>query len=234
MFGVKRIWISIQRTRHKSVEINLLSINDSLSGTCVEFDRSESSLSLKIRRRAKRDTINLKRRPRRMLIRLRLCDTTLPYASAVARQQSRIAVTIVQIRGHLIARLTRTTPKTICLGGYHRSALSRPIRHARRLTTCRNRAHSMSLYQFSTYTPGKRVKKEDGKGGDVERQREKVEQEALIHAHTETGRGSAEKPADYQQASMSMERGVRCPWPSATIARDRGVARRCRGKDRDN
>lgn len=97
-------------------------------------------------------------------------DTTIIYASVVARQQSRIDVTIVWIRGHLIARLTRTTPKTICLRGYHRSALSRPIRHARRLTTCRNRAHSMSLYQFSTYTSGKRVKKEDTKGGDAVRQ----------------------------------------------------------------
>lgn len=43
---------------------------------------------------AKWDTINLKRRPRRMLIRLRLCDTTLLYASAVAGQQSGIDVTI--------------------------------------------------------------------------------------------------------------------------------------------
>jgi len=86
-----------------------------------------------------------------MLIRLRLCDTTLLCAGLVAGQQSRIGIIIVRIRGHLIARLTRTTPKMMCLGGYHRSALSRPIRHARRLMTCRNRAHSMSLYQFSTY-----------------------------------------------------------------------------------
>lgn len=162
---------------------------------------------------AKRDTINLKRRPQRMLIRLRLCDTTLLYASAVAGQQSGIDVTIARIRGHLIARLTRTTPKMICLGGYHRSALSRPIRHARRLTICRNRAHSMSLYQFSTYTPGKRVKKGDTKGGDAGRQREKVEQEGHVQTHAATGRGSAGRPAPlgagYQRTPM--ERGVRCP-----------------------
>lgn len=123
-----------------------------------------------------------------------------------------------RIRGHLIARLTRTTPKTICLGEYHRSALSRPIRHARRLTTCRNRAHSMSLYQFSTYTPGKRVKKGGTKGGDAERQREKMEQEGHARTHTLTQRqveGQQGRPAPlaagYQGAPMSMERGVRCP-----------------------
>jgi len=59
----------------------------------------------------------------------------------------------------------------------------------------------MSLYQFSTYTSGKRVKKEDTKGGDVVRQEGR--RTRRIHTpHTETGRGSAEKlallGADYQ------------------------------------
>lgn len=68
-----------------------------------------------------------------------------------------------RIRGHLIARLTWTTPTTICLGEYHRSALSRPIRHARRLTTCRNRAHSLlRRFTSSRFTPLRR-----GSEGDI-------------------------------------------------------------------
>jgi len=81
-----------------------------------------------------------------------------------AKGRDTIVARASRIRGHLIARLTRTTPETIRRGGYHRRALSRPIRHARRLTTCRNRASSLSspsLYQFSAYTPGER----EGDGG---------------------------------------------------------------------
>lgn len=143
-------------------------------------------------------------------------DTTIIYASVVARQQSRIDVTIARIRGHLIARLTRTTPKTICLVGYHRSALSRPIRHARRLTTCRNRAHSMSLYQFSTYTSGKRVKKEGTKGGDVVRQERR--RTRRIHTHTQTR-------VEGQQRSLLLlvqtTSKHRCRWNEASGVLDR-------------
>jgi len=61
-----------------------------------------------------------------------------------------IVARALRIRGHLIARLTRTTPETIRRGGYRRRALSRPIRHARRLTTCRNRASSLARRSTSS------------------------------------------------------------------------------------
>ena len=57
---------------------------------------------------------------------------------------------------HLIARLTRTTPEAIRSEGYHRAALSRPIRHACSLTICRNRAQYVALPVLDLHETGLR------------------------------------------------------------------------------
>lgn len=58
--------------------------------------------------------------------------------------------------GHLIGRLTWTTPEAIRSEEYHRAALSRPIRHGCSLTTCRNRAHYVALPVLDLHETGPR------------------------------------------------------------------------------